>query len=734
MKLLPLLLSAALANAATYNETINLKNAGNYVILAKSGIDSSNADVIGDIGISPIAATAMTGFGLTMDESNQHSTSSLIEGRAFAPDYYVPAPAVMTEAVLDMQAAYTSANLRTTTDTSRINLNGGAIGGETLTPGVYTFTTGVNIDSDLIFDGEDDEDAVFIIQTTGVLTLATSKVVFTKNKAQAKNIFWVVAGNVAIQASSVMQGVLLVKTDVVLVTDSTLKGRILAQTAVNLQDGAQVVEARVDVEAGIRQDWVDAGTACDYVVLSKSGITNIATSQINGNMGTSPISTTGITGFALTLDDSGQHSTSAQVDGEVHAANYGDPIADTLRIAVLAMQAAYTDARLRLNDNSARKNIGGGDIGGLTLTPGVYTFDRAVQVQLDVIFEGGPNDVFIIQSTGVLSTTAGVEVILKGGVQAKNIIWQFADYVEIRPDTIFQGIVMSYSYIAMQARASLNGAAYAQKAVTLDQNTITGAGGMCDGGPPAETPPTLKEYEESLLKITTVVEEKVDLGTAVNYAVLVEEKVTTTPTSTITGNIGLSPGQSTNITGFGLTVDSTLQFAITSQISGKVFAADYEDPVPDELAQAVLEMTYAYNDAKNRPNLDDNRILLDGEIGGMVLTPGIYTIPGGLGVNVTEDITLEGGPDDVFIIQVAGPFALGPDTEVILGDGVNPDNVFWQIEGPTTIGTDAEMKGVILAGDDVLMEGGSNLEGRVLSQRGVDIQMAVIGTEEAFCT
>jgi cytoskeletal protein CcmA (bactofilin family) len=478
MKLILSLLLTAAVNAGTYTETIELGNAKNFVILAKSGISTvPDSTVVGNMGVSPIATTAMTGFDMKLDSAGMHATASQVQGNAYGADMAMPTPAVLTQSVLDMQTAHTNAALRTNTDPERINLKGGSIGGETLTPGVYTFTTAININSDIILKGESDD--VFIIQTSGVLTLATSTKVFLDGGVQAKNVFWVVAGNVAIGASSYMQGVILCKTDVVMETASALTGRILAQTAVALQK-AQVTEAKVDVES-LYEAGIDMGAACGYTILSKSGISTVPDSTVMGNIGVSPITAAAMTGFSMALDVSGQYALSSQITGEAHGASYGAPISEELTLAVLAMQAAYTDAASRLNDDETRKNVGGGDIGGLTLTPGVYTFTTAILITADLTLEGGPDDVFIFQCTAVLSQSVDTKVFLSGGVQAKNVIWQNAGNVKIQPRAFIQGIILCKTDVAIETGAYVNGVIMAQTAVALQKATVDYAEGMCRG-------------------------------------------------------------------------------------------------------------------------------------------------------------------------------------------------------------------------------------------------------------
>jgi hypothetical protein len=240
-----LLSAAAMVNAATATEPVNLQTAGNYVILAKSGISTvPTSTVVGNIGVSPIAATAVTGFSLILDSAGQHSTSTQVTGEVHAASYGLTVAAELTVAVLDMQAAYTDASSRLSdpADPRGVNFMGGLIGGQTLTPGVYTFTTAITITSDLTFNGGPDD--IWIIKTTGVLTLAAN-VDIILGSAQAKNIFWQAAGNAAIGAGASMAGIMLIFTDVLFVTGSSLNGRIFCQTAVNIQKATIMAEDEV---------------------------------------------------------------------------------------------------------------------------------------------------------------------------------------------------------------------------------------------------------------------------------------------------------------------------------------------------------------------------------------------------------------------------------------------------------------------------------------------------------
>jgi len=168
------------------------------------------------------------------------------------------------------------------------------------------------------------------------------------------------------------------------------------------------------------------------------------------------------------------------------------------------------------------------------------------------------------------------------------------------------------------------------------------------------------------------------LGAAGNYAILAKSGISTVPASVITGNIGVSPIDSTAITGFSLILDSTTQFSTSSQLTGKAYAADYSSPTPANLTTAVSDMETAYSDAKGR-SLPDATELGAGEIGGKTIAPGLYKW--GSGVSISTDVTLSGGSNDVWIFQIAGDLFIAGDKSVILSGGVQAGNIFWQVEG-----------------------------------------------------
>jgi hypothetical protein len=227
---------------------VNLGTAGDFVILAKTGISATGVtSITGDIGVSPIAATAITGFGLIMDPSGTFSTSSLVTGKVYAADYTDPTPTKMTTAVGDMETAYTNAAGRTLPDYTE--LYAGDLTGQTLTPGLYNWSTGVLVSAGGVTISGTASD-VWIFQIAHNLELANGAIVTLSGGAKAYNIFWQVAGQVTLGTTAAMKGIILCQTAIVMSTGATLNGRALAQTAVSLDANTVTIPVVTVVEDG----------------------------------------------------------------------------------------------------------------------------------------------------------------------------------------------------------------------------------------------------------------------------------------------------------------------------------------------------------------------------------------------------------------------------------------------------------------------------------------------------
>ena len=217
---------------------------------------------------------------------------------------------------------------------------------------------------------------------------------------------------------------------------------------------------------------VDLGAAANYRMLAKSGISTVPDSAVSGNIGVSPIDSTAITGFSLTMDGSGEYATSDQVSGRVYATDYATPAPSKLTTIVGDMEAAYTDAAGRSDPDVTE--LGGGDISGLTLAPGLYKWGTSVAINDDITLDGGSNDTWIFQIAGDLTMASDTKVTLRNGATVKNIVWQVAERAVLGTGTQFVGTVLTKAGIDVRTGASVNGSLYAQSDVTLEQATITG--------------------------------------------------------------------------------------------------------------------------------------------------------------------------------------------------------------------------------------------------------------------
>ncbi|KAJ7445186.1 antifreeze protein [Mycena galericulata] len=230
--------------------------------------------------------------------------------------------------------------------------------------------------------------------------------------------------------------------------------------------------AVASVVAAVGPPPVNLGTAANYTILGASGVSTVSPSVITGNVAVSPIAATGLTGFSLTVDPTGEFSTSSQVTGALFAASYTAPTPAILTTAVGDMVTAYNDAIGRSDPDFT--NLGTGAIGGLTLVPGLYTWTTGVSISgSDVTISGAANDTWIFQVTGTFTIAAGINVVLSGGALASNIVWVTTDSVSAGAGANVEGVILGKTSIALLTGATTNGQLLAQTAVTLQQATVT---------------------------------------------------------------------------------------------------------------------------------------------------------------------------------------------------------------------------------------------------------------------
>jgi hypothetical protein len=337
---------------------VNLGTAGNFVVLAQTGITTTGTThITGDLGISPAAASFITGFGLIADATNTFSTSSLVTGKIYAANYAVPTPAKMTTAISDMGTAFTDAAGRAP---DSIEVGAGNITGKTLTRGVYKWSTGLTISAGGVTLSGSATD-VWIFQVAGTLTVANAAHVNLSGGAQASNIFWKVSGNTSLGTTAAMNGVILCQTQIAVSTGASLNGRALAQTAVTLDANA----------------ITDPGTSSPPSNIPT--ITALSLTTVNrGDVGVK-VTVTG-TNFAtnVTSLDFGAGVT-------VNSIVVNSPTSITANISVSSVATAGTRTITVTNSGS-----GGGSatlVSGITVGTGTATFVEQISSSVPAAFE-----------------------------------------------------------------------------------------------------------------------------------------------------------------------------------------------------------------------------------------------------------------------------------------------------------------------------------------------------------
>jgi hypothetical protein len=189
----------------------------------------------------------------------------------------------------------------------------------------------------------------------------------------------------------------------------------------------------------------------------------------------------------------------------------------------------------------------------------------------------------------------------------------------------------------------------------------------------------------------------VPLGSTAGFAVLAGSTVTNTGSSTVTGDLGVSPGSA--VTGFP-----------PGTVVGTIHVTD------TAAAGAMADLTIAYNDAAGRTLCP---VSVAGNLGGQTLTPGLYKSTSGLEIS-SGDLTLDarGNANAVFIFQMASTLDTAAGVHVILAGGAKASNVFWQVGSSATLGTNSTFVGTIMADQSVSLNNGATLQGRALARIG----------------
>ncbi|WP_150913914.1 ice-binding family protein [Marinobacter halotolerans] len=220
---------------------------------------------------------------------------------------------------------------------------------------------------------------------------------------------------------------------------------------------------------------VNLRTAGDFVILTKTGITNVPVSAITGDIGSSPITAAAMDNVSCTEITGTIYGSDAAYSGSGDVTCFAGAAPDNTLVAnaVLDMGTAYADASGRTTPDYTELHAG--DVSGKTLVPGLYKWGTNVLINTDVTLSGGANDVWIFQVAGDVLQASNTQVSLTGGALAKNVFWQVGGGTGVVIDTgaTFNGVVLAEKAVSVKTGATVNGRLLSQTAVTLQGNTVT---------------------------------------------------------------------------------------------------------------------------------------------------------------------------------------------------------------------------------------------------------------------
>lgn len=265
---------------------VDLLTAGNFTILSETGITNTGSHttvVTGDIGSSPITAAAMDNVFCSEMIGTIYGVDAAYVGSGiqtcFAGNPPLGNKTLIDNAILDMETAYTDAAGRILPDA--VGLFGGNLGGQTIPPGLYKWSTDVSVPTDVTLSGGASD--VWIFQIAGNLDIASGGSVPSGTKivllggAQASNIFWQVGGvtGATLGTNSTFNGNILTAKQIIIQTGAVLNGRALAQTQVTLDSNsisptAVVIPATIHIIKNVVNNNAGTSTSTDFNIYIKN--------------------------------------------------------------------------------------------------------------------------------------------------------------------------------------------------------------------------------------------------------------------------------------------------------------------------------------------------------------------------------------------------------------------------------------------------------------------------------
>ena len=620
---------------------LELNTAMNYAVLAKSGISSTGvSNITGDMGISPGIETAITGFSLTQDADGYFSKSEQVVGSIFASDNASPTPTSLIQAITDMESAYTVG--QGLVPTGLPDLYEGDLSGETLTNGIYSWSTGIVINSDLTLSGSAND--VWIFQMSGSLTQETNVDIILTGGALAEHIFWLVDGDVFVGAESTIKGNVFANMSIALDTNATVYGRLFAQTEVTLTDATVISNV-------IEPSEITIQTAGEILEINTAGGTLQMSAEVLPMDTSNPWviwSVVNQTGTAIFNPDG---LLTAVYDGTVlvkatsinYPLIYGEIII-TLSNQVALSKAILTEAVLNANTN----------------------------------YEG------VVVSVDATSITT-------------EQVW------------VTSIVLLTYQNAIDTAQSIIDFASATQAQVNDAVTTLADATNSFN-----------EEKEFGTLQES--LSQTVNLGTAADFAILAKTAISTTGSTAITGDIGVSPVAASYLTGFDLSADPSNAFSTSTYVSGKLLASDYSDPTPAYLSTAISDMEDAYTTGMGYT--PDATELHGGDLSGQTIVAGIYKW--GTDVLINSDHTLSGSATDTWIFQISGKLTLGADVSIILSGGALASNVFWIAADTIAVGANSHLQGNIMSKTNITMGTGSSVVGRLFAQTAITLSSTTV--------
>ncbi|MCW0219035.1 MAG: ice-binding family protein, partial [Prosthecobacter sp.] len=458
---------------------VNLGTAKNFGALAGAAI-SGTGQVKGNVGSGTGAiAPAITSTGTI----------------------YPTGDAVVMTALTDFATAYGEAKSRT----PDVVLSGAAfeLGGKTLTPGVSKIGAAATLGSPVTLDAQGDPDAVFIIQI-GAAFSATASVgnVLLANEAQSANVFWIVEGAVSMGASVTMEGNILGNAAVTFGATSIVNGRLLAGAAAGTIAMATAINVPVDPSVVGDRVWFDANVNGIQDLAETTGFANIPVSlmQLVLEKKTLELGTAANFGALAGAAISGSANVTGNVGSGTGAIAVGvtSPAGTVYATGHAAVITALADFAIAYNDGKNRTpdfllSAAAFDLGGSTLTPGVYKIGAAATLASPMTLDaqGDAEAVFIIQIVGAFGTTAATgNVVLANEAKSANVYWIVEGAVSLGAGTHMMGNILGGAAVTFGATTDISGRAMAGTAAgTIALATTVSA---VTGTPPVGFPPPIE--------------------------------------------------------------------------------------------------------------------------------------------------------------------------------------------------------------------------------------------------